>query len=118
MRLGYIFLVIVISQFFLNPATAGLFSGNQPSSSGTGDLQPAGNEIPIRNEASKIMEKRKIEARELISEGLKLIREGERKNNEVLITKGKIKKEIGQKQLQVLKEQSEMKKKEDQSYGW
>jgi len=118
MRLVYIFLTVVLSQIFFNPATAGLFDGNQPSSSGNADPQAAVNNIPIRDAASKIIEKRTIQARELISEGLNLMREGEKKKDETLITKGRIKKEIGKKQLQVLKEQAEQKKKDDQSYGF
>ena len=118
MKLVYIFLVFVCCLAFLNSAEAGLFSKNQTSSGETDNVQQSPDEIPVRDAAFKIIEKRKMEAQKLISEGLHLMREGEKKKDEDLITKGRIKKEIGQKQLQVLKEQSEQKKKEDQSYGY
>ncbi len=118
MRLTYILLILIGSLIFSNPATAGLFSKSQPSSSSSGNAQLLADEIPIRDEAFKIMERRKIEAHKLISEGLEIMREGEKKKDETLITKGRIKKEIGKKQLQVLKEQAEQKKKDDQSYGF
>ena len=117
MRLICAFLVVILLLSFSNQAIAGLF-GASSSSSSSGSQQVATEEIPIRDKTSKIMERRSIEARKLISEGLSLMREGEKKKDETLITKGRIKKEIGQKQLQVLKEQAEQKKKEDQSYGW
>ena len=109
-------LIIIFLLSFSNQAIAGLFSKTIASSSS--GQQASVEEIPIRDEAFKIMERRKIEARKLISEGLKLMREGEKKKNEVLITKGRIKKEIGQKQLEVLREQAEEKKKDDKSYGF
>ncbi len=118
MKLVYILLVLVCSLIFSNPAFAGLFSKTQTSSSSSGNAQLTTDEIPIRDEAFKIMERRKTEAHKLVSEGLELMREGEKKKNETLITKGRIKKEIGEKQLQVLKEQAEEKKKEDKSYDW
>ena len=118
MRVVSVFFVIIFLLSFSNQAIAGLFGKNTSSSSGSGGEQTLTEEIPIRDAAFKMMEKRKIEARKLVSEGLELMREGEKKKNETLITKGRIKKEIGQKQLQVLKEQSEERKKEEQSYGW
>ena len=119
MKLACILLIIVIgSLIFSSPVVAGLFGKNQTSSSSSGNAQSPADEIPIRDEAFKIMEKRKIEARKLISDGLELMRQGEKKKDETLITKGRIKKEIGQKQLEVLKEQAEQKKKEEKSYGW
>lgn len=118
MRLVYIFLAVVYFLIFSSPVIAGLFDKNQALlSSSSGNMQSA-DEIPIRNQASKIMERRKEEAHKLVSEGLELMREGERKKNETLITKGRIKKEIGEKQLKVLKEQAEEKKKEDKNYDW
>ena len=118
MKLIYAFLTIAFLVIFSNPVIAGFFGTNQISSSSSGNTQLTTDDIPIRDEAFKIMERRKMEAHKLISEGLGLMREGEKKNNETLITKGRIKKEIGTKQLQVLKEQAEQKKKEDKSYGW
>ena len=118
MKLIYAFLTIAFLVIFSNPVIAGFWGTNQISSSSSGNTQLTTDDIPIRDEAFKIMERRKMEAHKLISEGLGLMREGEKKNNETLITKGRIKKEIGTKQLQVLKEQAEQKKKEDKSYGW
>ncbi len=117
MKLEYLLLVLVYSLIFSNPVTAGLFGNSQVSSSG-GSAQPGTDGIPIRDEAFRIMEKRKIEARKLVSEGLSLMREGEKKKDQTLITKGRIKKEIGEKQLKVLKAQAEEKKEEDKSYGF
>lgn len=118
MKLIYAFLTIAFLVIFSNPAIAGFLGKNQISSSSSGNTQLTTDDIPIRDESFKIMERRKMEAHKLISEGLGLMREGEKKNNETLITKGRIKKEIGTKQLQVLKEQAEQKKKEDKSYDW
>ena len=118
MKLIYVFLAIVFFLIFSNPATAGLFDKSQPSSSSSGNAQLPAGEIPIRDTTFQIMERRKIEAHKLISEGLEMMRKGEKKKDETLITKGRIKKEIGEKQLQVLKEQAEERKKEDKSYDW
>ena len=112
-------IVLILIVFFLisNPVYAGLFGESQPSSGGNAEYKTI-DKIPIRDEAYKMLEKRKKEARDLVSEGVSLMREGEKKKKEALITKGRIKKEIGEKQLGILKEQAEMKKKDDQSYGW
>ena len=118
MKLICTFLMMVLLLISSNPAIAGLFNKNQPSSSSSGNTQQTADDIPIRDAAFKMIERRKQEAHKLISEGLELMREGEKKKDEVLITKGRIKKEIGQKQLEVLKEQAEQKKKDDQSYGF
>ena len=118
MKLVCTFLILMFFLFLLNPAIAGLFDKSQSSSSSSGNAQLPADEIPIRDKTFQIMERRKIEAHKLISEGLEMMREGERKKNETLITKGRIKKEIGEKQLQVLKEQAEERKKEDKSYDW
>ena len=118
MRLACILLIVIGALIFSSPAVAGLFGKNQTSSSSSGNAQSPVDEIPIRDEAFKIMERRKMEAHKLVSEGLEIMREGEKKKNETLITKGRIKKEIGEKQLQVLKEQTEQKKKEDKNYDW
>lgn len=57
--------------------------------------------------SNKLISKRQDEARKLISEGNKLIKKGNKQNNKKLIVKGQIKKEIGQKQLKLLKEEAE-----------
>ena len=113
-----IFLILTFLLLFSNPAIAGLFGKSQASSSSSGNAQSPADEIPIRDETFKIMERRKMEAHKLVSEGLEIMREGEKKKDTNLISKGRLKKEIGQKQLQVLKEQAEQKKKEDKSYDW
>ena len=118
MKLVCTFLILMFLLFLLNPAIAGLFDKIQPSSSSSGNSQSPADEIPIRDKTFQIMERRKIEAHKLVSEGLEIMREGEKKKDETLITKGRIKKEIGEKQLQVLKEQAEERKKEDKSYDW
>lgn len=116
MKSIFVFLLMIFFLTDLNPAMAGLFGNSSSSSSGGAPFNT--DEIPIRDEAYKMMEKRKKEAQELIVEGLDLIKAGQRKKNESLITKGRIKKEIGEKQLQVLKDQAEIKKEDDKSYGW
>ena len=118
MKLICAFLTFVFIVVFSNPVFAGLFSKNKATSSSSGNAEPAADEIPLRDATYKMIERRKEEAHKLISEGLDLMREGEKKKDEALITKGRIKKEIGQKQLDVLKEQAEQKKKDDQSYGF
>ena len=113
-----IIFIFTLLFFILNPAIAGLFSKEQSSSSGSTNSQVNTDEIPVRDEAFKIMERRRMEAHKLVSEGLEIMREGAKKKDEALITKGRIKKEIGEKQLQVLKDQAEQKKKEDKNYDW
>ena len=76
------------------------------------------DEIPIIDKLDKHLSKRQEEAHRLIAEGRELIKKGEKKKNQDLIIKGQIKKEIGEKQLQTLKEQTESKKKEDENDHW
>lgn len=76
------------------------------------------DEIPIVDSTDKLIKKRQEEARKLIVEGKKLIKKGEKKKDQNLITKGQIKKGIGEKQLQSLKEQTENKKKQEQDDAW
>ena len=118
MKLICTFLMIVFLLIFSNPADAGLFGNNPSSSSSSGISQPSADDIPIMDAIYKAIERHKQEAHKLISEGLNLMREGEKKKDETLITKGRIKKEIGQKQLEVLKKQAEEKKKDDKSYAF
>ena len=79
---------------------------------------PQTNEIPIDDKLDKVIQKRQKEARKLILEGRKLIKKGEKKKNEDLIIKGQIKKQIGEKQLEALKEQEENKKRERENDIW
>ena len=73
-------------------------------------------EIPVFFSADKLIQRRHDEARKLIFEGIKLIQKGEKKKDESLIAKGQIKKDIGRKQLEVLKEQVQIRKNE--TSGW
>lgn len=75
-------------------------------------------EIPVLDAVDKVIIKRRSEAHKLIEEGNKLIKKGEKKNNQQLVMKGQIKKEIGTKQLALLKEQAENKKLQEQNDGW
>ena len=112
--------VLIFALCFLNPAFAGLFSmgtNSQAESIGKGASTDTST-IPIRDEAYKLNQKRREEARKLIAEGITLIKKGQKKNKQDLITKGQIKKEIGEKQLNLLKEQAENKKNEDQNNEW
>lgn len=75
-------------------------------------------EIPVLDVVDKVIIKRRSEAHKLIEEGKKLIKKGEMKKNQKLVMKGQIKKEIGEKQLVLLKEQAESKRLEEQNDGW
>ena len=96
----------------LLPANAQFGAQNQPNQIRKND------EIQVLGKADKMLRKRQEEAYKLIAEGKKLIKKGERHKRQDLITKGNIKKEIGENQLKLLKEQTQKKKEEDQSYEW
>ena len=113
----YIFILFLLFCGIQN-AFAGLFSMDSKGQEAPNNQEQKTREIQVLDSVGKLIQKRREEAYKLISEGAKLIKKGKKKNNQSLIVKGKIKKEIGEKQLQVLKEQSEYKKKEDESYGW
>ena len=81
---------------------------------GQGDMTEG--EIPVFFSADKLIHKRQNEARELIFEGIKLIKRGEKKKDESLIAKGQIKKDIGRKQLEILKEQIQTRKNETNGF--
>ena len=76
------------------------------------------DEIPVQDSVDRLLQRRIREAHELINEGNILIRKGQKKKNNSLLTKGRIKKEIGEKQLQFLKGQSEDKKSQDKLDDW
>ena len=106
-----IFVLIFVSGFLLS-VNAQLGAQNQPNQMRKND------EIQVLDKADKILRKRREEAYKLITEGKELIKKGEKRNRQDLITKGNIKKEIGENQLKSLKEQTHKKKEEDQSYEW
>ncbi|OGI18807.1 MAG: hypothetical protein A3B68_06135 [Candidatus Melainabacteria bacterium RIFCSPHIGHO2_02_FULL_34_12] len=108
-----VFLIFLFLFFFLpNQSHAGIFTMSDASPT------PQTNEIPIDDKLDKVIQKRQKEARKLILEGRKLIKKGEKKKNEDLIIKGQIKKQIGEKQLEALKEQEENKKRERENDIW
>lgn len=76
------------------------------------------DEISVLDKLDKILMKRQQEAQKLINEGNKLIKKGKKHKRQDLITKGNIKKEIGEKQLKLIREQTQIKKEEDRSYEW
>ena len=80
--------------------------------------QGMANEIPVLDTIDKLILKRKEEAHKLIEEGKQLIKKGKNRQKQDLITKGQIKKEIGEKQLLLLKEQAKDKKKEEANDHW
>ena len=101
-------------------AFAGLFSKDQLISKkpeGKQEVEKT-NEILILDTIAKLIIKRKKEAQKLIMDGKELIKKGEKRKDKGLITKGQIKKEIGEKQLLILKEQADSKKKQDESDEW
>ena len=116
MKKKIILLILVLIFVQHDFAFANIFSMDYGNGS-SGQPGQNADDIPVRNEAYKLVQKRKKEAQELIFEGRQLIKKGEKKKDKNLITKGQIKKEIGEKQLHVLKEQEQNNKK-DQSYGW
>ena len=102
---AFIILLCLIS--FTN-VFASVFSKNK--------TQEAQEEIPAPLAADKILQRRQDEAHKLIMEGNQLIKKGKKKQDQNLITKGEIKKEIGEKQLQLLKE--EIQNRKNETSGW
>ena len=100
-----------LAGFFTMDTQQGPKANNQEQSNGA-------EEIPLRDNTYNLIQKRQQEAYELIFQGRELIKKGQKKNDEELITKGKIKKEIGEKQVKALKAQMEQNKNEDQNNGW
>lgn len=115
-RFILICLLILLETFYWSvSASAGIFSMDNTSTANQGQGEMA-EEIPAFFNADKLIQKRQEEARRLIAEGRKLIEKGEKKKDQSLIAKGQIKKEIGEKQLAVLKEQTRVRKNE--TSGW
>lgn len=114
-----IFIVLMLLLLLAGPVFAGIFSKNKPATGENPQVQEnQTEEIQVLDSIDKLILKRKKEARELIAEGNKLIKKGQKKNNKSLITKGQIKKEIGEKQLELLDDQTKEKKAEDANYDW
>ena len=98
------------------PSYAGLFSMNNQPSSPPQNQGEMTEQINVFFNADKQMQKRKDEAYKLIEEGKKLIKKGEKSKNQQLTTKGYIKKEIGEKQVQLLRQQ--LKERQNESNSW
>ena len=119
----YIFCILIFLFSILllsGSAFANIFSMSKNSQSESKSTKNAkqNEEIPVFDSVDKLIQKRKSEAYKLIKEAKELIKKGEKRNNQSLITRGKIKKDIGEKQLQVLKEQAHDKRREDKNDGW
>ncbi len=107
---------IVISLFSLliaGSAYAGWLGMSSEKSGKKGEPTQTTSPIPVQDPTDKLILKRREEAHKLIAEGNQLIKKGQQQNKQDLITKGQIKKDIGGKQLEILKEQIEEKQKED-----
>ena len=109
----FICLLILLEMLQWNvSAFANIFSMDNASNVNQNDAKKT-ETIPVFFNADKHIQKRQQEAYSLVLEGNKLIKKGKKKNNKSLITKGQIKKEIGEKQLKLLKEQAEERKRQD-----
>lgn len=108
-------LILLVEMLQRSASTAGIFSMDNTSTVNQGQGEMA-EEIPAFFNADKLIQKRQEEARRLIAEGRKLIEKGEKKKDQSLIAKGQIKKEIGEKQLAVLKEQTRVRKNETSNW--
>ena len=100
--------IILLCLISFTDVFASVFSKNK--------TQETQEEIPAPLAADKILQRRQGEAHKLIMEGNKLIKKGKKKQDQNLITKGEIKKEIGEKQLQVLKK--EIQNRKNETSGW
>ena len=131
MKIVFKVLVVLCSMLILpDVAFAGWFgmsSGNQNTVKQStekneqetqGQYPVMAQEISVLDNIDKHILKRQEEAHKLITEGKKLIKQGEQRKKQDLIIKGQIKKEIGEKQLQLLKEQAKDKKKEEANDHW
>ena len=115
-----LFLVLSLFLSLQSIAFGSFFSMDQKPKESKSDKQASSivEEIPVFDSTDRLIQKRKEEAHKLITEGRGLIKKGEKKKDQTLITRGQIKKEIGEKQLKLLKEQAAIKKNEDKSDGW
>ena len=120
MNICSLILVIILFVANANLAHAGLFSRNKPLKINSGSVQEVKEEerIQVLDTTDKLFLKRREQAYKLILEGKELIKKGEKRNNQNLIVKGRIKKEIGEKQLKAIRGRIEDKKAEDKNDEW
>ncbi|GEM_PF-4866365 len=125
-------IIVILYLMLVLPGAAfagwfGMSSGNQNTvkqntekkePDNQGQYPVMAQEFPVLDNIDKHILKRQEEAHKLITEGKGLIKKGEKRKNQDLITKGQIKKEIGEKQLHILKEQATGKKKEEANDHW
>ena len=114
-------IILVFCILTVNPALANIlsmFTGSDNSNTPNENMASGNNTIPIVDSTDKHLQKRLQEAQALIYEGRMLLKDGKQRNKKDLITKGKIKKEIGEKQLEIIKRQMEEKKEQDHRNEW
>ena len=124
MKIFILFLVLIYLIFSDCSVRAGLITKNHNLYEKAGyknseDESESGSDvsnIPVRDNVYKLIQKRQKEAYRLIEEGKELIKKGEKRKNQKLISKGQIKKEIGEKQIALLKEQKENKRQSDHEW--
>lgn len=99
----------------------GFFSMDKPpqeSTSGASGPPVQTDEIQVFDKTDIFIQKRLEEAHKLIFEGNKMIIKGEKRKDQSLAVKGRIRKEIGEKIVKQLREQAEQKKVEESKDGW
>ena len=124
MKIFILFLVLIYLIFSDCSVRAGLITKNHNLyekagyKNSEGESEPGSDvsNIPVRDNVYKLIQKRQKEAYRLIEEGKELIKKGEKRKNQKLISKGQIKKEIGEKQIALLKEQKENKRQSDHEW--
>lgn len=115
----YCLLVLIVVLTVVAPeAHSGIFSKMKEVEKEVTSHEDRVEDIKVLDSVDKLIIKRKKEAEKLVLEGNKLIKKGEKRNRKDLITKGQIKKDIGEKQLKILNNMNEDKRKEDESYDW
>ena len=122
MKIFILFLVLIYLIFSDCSVRAGLITKNHNLYEKAGyknSEDESGSDvsnIPVRDNVYKLIQKRQKEAYKLIEEGKELIKKGENRKNQKLISRGQIKKEIGEKQIALLKEQKENKRQSDHEW--
>ncbi len=100
---------------------AGFFSMDKPpqeNTSGASGPPVQTDEIQVFDKTDIFIQKRLEEAHKLIFEGNKMIIKGEKRKDQSLAMKGRIRKEIGEKIVKQLRDQAEQKKTEESKDGW
>ncbi len=120
MKSRIILIVIIFVISTADAAFANIFSkfASQDSNNDSKKQADNVNAIPLIDTTDKLLQKRLQEAQSLIHEGRQLIKRGETSNRKDLITKGKIKEEIGSKQVEAIKQQVKDKKEQDKRDEW